>query len=128
MTTIESAILTTLRDGRLPCAFAFRLAAENGWTPTQVGVEADRLDVRISRCQLGLFGYESFRQKSLVQTVPEAPGDVTVSLRAAASDDEKISCAALWRIAEDHGLPRIAIACAAETLGLRVTPCQLGCF
>ena len=128
MTTIESVILTTLRDGRLPCAFAFRLAAENGWDPTQVGAEADRLDVRISRCQLGLFGYESFRQKSLVQIVPEVPGDVTVSLRAAASDDEKISCAALWRIAEDHGLPRIAIACAAETLGLRVSPCQLGCF
>lgn len=127
MTMIESKLLETLRDGQLPCAFAFRLTAENGWTPAQVGAEADRLDVRISRCQLGLFGYECFRQKGLIQQVAEVPGDLTVSLRTAAVD-EAIACAALWRIAEEHGMPRMAVACAAETLGLRVSPCQLGCF
>lgn len=127
METIEAAVLSILRDGRLPCSFAFRLAETHDWTSAQLGAEANRLDVRISRCQLGLFGYDSFRQKRLVQHLAEVPGDVTVSLRAAAVDSQ-IACAALWRIAEEHGLPRIAIACAAETLELRVTPCQLGCF
>jgi len=127
MTTIESAVLATLRDGRLPCAFAFRLAGEHEWTPAQVGAEANRMDVRISRCQLGLFGYDSFRQKGLLQSFDEVPGDITVSLRAAANESQ-IACAALWRIADEHGVPRMAIACAAETLELRVTPCQLGCF
>jgi hypothetical protein len=127
METIESAVLSTLRDGRLPCSFAFGLADKHGWTLAQIGVEVDKLDVRISRCQLGLFGYDSFRQKGLVQPLAEVPGDVTVSLHAAAIDSQ-IVCVALWRIAEDHGLPRLAIACAAETLKLRVTPCQLGCF
>ncbi|MCK5828146.1 hypothetical protein KAH43_06430, partial [Candidatus Bipolaricaulota bacterium] len=128
MTTIESVVLSSLRDGRLPCAFAFRLASEHDWTPAQVGEEATRLDVRISRCQLGLFGYDCFRQKGFVQQLSEVPGDVTVSLHAAASDTQQIACAALWRIAEEHGLPRIVIACAAETLSLRISPCQLGCF
>ncbi|MBU1050709.1 hypothetical protein KKG90_11875 [Candidatus Bipolaricaulota bacterium] len=127
MTGIESMVLTTLRDGRLPCAFAFRLAREHNWSAAQVGAEADRLGVRISRCQLGLFGYDCFRQKGLVQQLADIPGDVAISLRAAAVD-ETIACAALWRIAEEHGLPRIAIACAAETMGLLVSPCQLGCF
>ncbi|MCK4570351.1 hypothetical protein KAT84_00230 [Candidatus Bipolaricaulota bacterium] len=127
MSEIESTVLSSLRDARLPCAFAFRIADENGWTPAQVGAEADRLDVRISRCQLGLFGYDSFRQKGFVQRFAAVPGDVTVSLRAV-EVDEGIACAALWRIAEEHGLPRVAIACAAETIGLRITPCQLGCF
>ena len=127
MSEIESTILSALRDARLPCAFAFRIADENGWTPAQVGAEADRLDVRISRCQLGLFGYDSFHQKGFVQRFADVPGDVTVSLRAA-EVDEGIACAALWKIAEEHGLPRVAIACAAETIGLRVSPCQLGCF
>ncbi len=127
MTTIESTVLSTLRDGRLPCAFAFRVAGEHGWSVEQVGAEADRLGVRISRCQLGLFGYDSFRQKGLVQQFADVPGDVTVSLRAAA-DKDTVACAVLWRIARDHGLPRIAMACAAETLKLRISHCQLGCF
>ena len=127
METIESAVLSILRDGRLPCSFAFRLAEKQDWTPAQLGAEANRLDVRISRCQLGLFGYDSFRRKRLVQPLAEVAGDVTVSLRAAAVDSQ-IACAALWRIAEEHGLPRLVIACAAESLELRVTPCQLGCF
>ena len=127
MSEIESAVLAALRDGRLPCLFAFHIASENGWTPSQVGAEANRLDVRISRCQLGLFGYESFRQKGLIQQLSDVHGDVTVSLKAATIDGT-VSCAALWRIAEEHGLPRIAIACAVETIGLRITPCQLGCF
>jgi len=61
MTTIESTLLPALRDGRLPCAFAFHLADKHGWTADEIGAEATRLDVRISRCQLGLFGYDSFR-------------------------------------------------------------------
>jgi len=116
-----------LRDGQLPCTFAFKLATETGSTPAEIGAAADRLDVRISRCQLGLFGYKPFGRKGLLQSLEAVPGDVIVSLKAAATG-ETISCAALWRIAEEHGLPRIAAACAAETLGLRVTPCQLGCF
>jgi hypothetical protein len=127
MIEIESRILETLRDARLPCAFAFRIAREQGWAPSLIGETADRLDVRISRCQLGLFGYDSFRQKGLVRRLADVPGDVTVSLRAAESDG-CVSCVELWRIAEEHGLPRVAMACAAETLELRVSPCQLGCF
>ena len=127
MTDMQTAILSALRDAKLPCAFAFRLAAERGWSPASIGAEADRLEIRISRCQLGLFGYDSFRQKGLVKRLEDVPGDVTVSLRAAETEG-CVPCAALWQIAEKHGVPRVAIACAAETLDLRVTPCQLGCF
>ena len=127
MSSMEMTILSALRDGRLPCAFAFQLVREHGWTPEQLGAEVNRLEGRISRCQLGLFGYDSFRQKGLVQRLPEVPGDVTVSVRSAARD-EAISCAALWEIAKQHGLPRVAMACVAETLDLRIAPCQLGCF
>jgi len=127
MSDIETTVMGSLRDGRLPCAVAFRLSEERGWTPAQVGAEADRLGIRISRCQLGLFGYDAFGRKGLLQRLDEVPGDVAVSLRGASSNGE-IACAALWRIAQEHGLPRVAVASAAETLDLRVSPCQLGCF
>lgn len=124
---LETTLLTTLRDGRLPCVFAFRLATDTGSSSEQIGAEANRLGVRISRCQLGLFGYPAFRRKGFLQKLDEVPGDLTVSLGSSASDGD-VPCAELWRIARDHGLPRIVVACAAETLDLRVTPCQLGCF
>jgi len=127
MTDLERKLKDRLRDGQLPCAFAFRLAAETKTTPAEVGAEVNRLGVRISRCQLGLFGYKAFGRKGLLQGFEEVPGDVAVSLKAAATNGT-ISCADLWRVAEEHGLPRVAVACAAETLDLQVTPCQLGCF
>lgn len=127
MTDLDSRLMDRLRDGQLPCAFAFQLAAEMGLAPGEIGAAADRLGVRISRCQLGLFGYKPFGRKGLLQRFEEVPGDVVVSLKASATDGA-IPCAALWRIAEEHGLPRVAAACAAETLDLQVTPCQLGCF
>ena len=127
MTDLATILQKSLRDGRLPCAFAFRVADETEATPAEAGAEADRLGIRISRCQLGLFGYQVFRQKGLLQRFEEVPGDLAVSLRSAEADGT-ISCAALWRIADEHGLPRIAVAWAAETLDLSITPCQLGCF
>jgi len=127
LSDLETKLLDSLRDGRLPCAFAFRLASEAGTTPEAIGAEADRLGIRISRCQLGLFGYPAFRRKGFIQQVEEVPGDVAVSLKSSSSDG-KIPCAELWRIAIDHGLPRVVVACAAETLQLQITPCQLDCF
>ena len=127
MTDLDGRLMDRLRDGQLPCAFAFRLATEMGMASAELGAAADRLGVRVSRCQLGLFGFRPFGQKGLLQRFGDVPGDLTVSLKAAATD-ATISCADLWRIAEEHGLPRVAAACAAETLDLQITPCQLGCF
>ena len=127
MVDVKRAVTAALRDGKLPCVSAFRIATEIGSSPAEIGAEVNRLDVRISRCQLGLFGYAAFGQKGLVQTLKAVPDDVTAALRSAAPEGQ-IACAALWQIAEDQGLPRLAIACAAESLGLRISPCQLGCF
>jgi len=127
MSDLEEKLLDSLRDGRLPCAFAFRVAQEMETGPETIGAEADRLGIRISRCQLGLFGYPAFRRKGLIQQVEVVPGDVAASLKSSATDGI-VPCNELWRIAHDHGLPKIVVASAAETLDLQVSPCQLGCF
>ncbi len=44
------------------------------------------------------------------------------------SRDGRISCGAAFAIAEELGLPRLAVGRAADELGLRITDCQLGCF
>lgn len=40
---------------RLPCAQAFKLAAEFGVTPAEIGRVCNEQGIRISGCQLGCF-------------------------------------------------------------------------
>lgn len=127
MSDIESTVLSTLRDARLPCAFAFHIAGEHGWTPSQVGAEADRLDVRISRCQLGLFGFEEFGEKRFTGCVAVIPSELRDALTRG-STSKAISCLSTWRIADDLAIPRILAGVAANEMGIRITQCQLGCF
>ncbi len=52
---LESEIRDSLVDGKLPCAMAFRVAERLGISPRQVGDAANKLDIKIARCQLGCF-------------------------------------------------------------------------
>jgi len=53
--TIENEIQASLVDGRLPCAVAFKIARKLKVTPKQVGDAANRLNIKITSCQLGCF-------------------------------------------------------------------------
>ena len=44
--------------GELPCALAFDIAGKNNVAPKEVGVALDVLNIRLTKCQLGLFGYQ----------------------------------------------------------------------
>lgn len=116
-------------DEGLPCAVAHYIAADLGVTPLQVGETADQMGVRITMCQLGLFGYAvkgrpSYRIRQPMEDVPE---QLERAIREATVDG-RVSCAALWRIGAEQGYSRPEMGNAVEALGLKVKPCQLGCF
>ena len=52
---LEKKIKSSLVDGKLPCAVAFRIAKELKVSPRDVGGAANLLFVKISGCQLGCF-------------------------------------------------------------------------
>jgi len=52
---LETKIKSSLVNGRLPCAIAFRIAKELKVSPREVGEAANRMSVKISSCQLGCF-------------------------------------------------------------------------
>ena len=54
-TELEKKIASSLVDGKLFCAVAFKIAKELKVSPREVGETADRLGVRITGCQLGCF-------------------------------------------------------------------------
>jgi hypothetical protein len=90
---------------------------------------ANDAGIRISRCQLGLFGYgpKAEGKHKIVHAMDQVPERLAARLRGAA-DQEGITCQAVWAVADDLGFKRIEAAAAVEAMGLRVSRCQLGCF
>ncbi len=123
---IAVQIKESLTEGRLPCPSAFKVARRLAVSPQQVGEVANELNVRISRCQLGLFGYGSDKGKSLepAQAVGE---ELQVRIRDRVIEGS-LPCAVVWEIARELTKKRKDVANAAESLGIRITQCQLGCF
>ncbi len=52
---LEEKIKSSLVDGKLPCAVAFKIAKELKVSPRDIGDAANRLSVKLSSCQLGCF-------------------------------------------------------------------------
>jgi hypothetical protein len=122
---IAAAIEKKARDGKLPCAAAFSIAADLEVHPADVGVAIDLMEIRISRCQLGLFGYDAEKR---VLTAAEM---VTNELKEAIENglvNDRLPCKTSWEIAGAFGIPKMHVAAACETLKIRISGCQLGSF
>ncbi|MBN1859797.1 hypothetical protein JW848_11435 [Candidatus Bipolaricaulota bacterium] len=128
MSLVEERLKEASAEGRIACAKLFEMAAELGVAPVQFGTAASEMDLRIEHCQLGAFGYDTFGERRLLRALPELPEPVATALAKGVVVDGRLPCVTAWKIAEQFGLPRFVIGCAAETLGLRIGPCQLGCF
>lgn len=117
-------------DGQLSCVNAHAIAAELDVSPLEVGKVVNRdTHLRFYRCQLGLFGYgpKPEGKHKIVQEAPRVPEEIEEALMAHTRDGH-IACKAVWNIADDFEYPRLGMANIVESLGLKVTPCQLGCF
>ncbi len=131
---VSDQILAAVRDhavnGELSCADAHAIAAEHGITPGQIGALVNnQSDIRFYRCQLGLFGYgeKSLGQSKIVQPAEHVPPEIEAALRARVRDGD-IPCLDVWQVADQFAYPRLGMGNIVEALGLRVRPCQLGCF
>ncbi|MBM4431192.1 MAG: hypothetical protein FJ026_12720 [Chloroflexi bacterium] len=123
---IAAQIKASLAEDRLPCPSAFKIARRLEVSPQEVGQAANELGVKISRCQLGLFGHGSDKGKSL-EPAQEVGEELQARIRDRAVEGG-LPCATAWDIASELTMKRIYVARAAESLGIRITQCQLGCF
>ena len=122
---VAAAMRERAPEGTLRCAEAFRIAEQLDATPAAVGETADTLDVRLTHCQLGLFGYGE--RKSVVEPAPEVAPEVEQAIRDGLILG-RLPCAVAWAIAARFGMPKLHVANAAERLGVRISQCQLGAF
>ena len=109
----------------ITCAAAHGIAEALKVSPAEVGATMDLMEIRIEKCQLGLFGYSP--QKSIVEPADNVPQELEEAIRKNLVN-ERLPCATSWKIAGDMGLGKMEMAAACEALEIKVTPCQLGAF
>jgi hypothetical protein len=117
-------------DGTLSCAEAFAVSDRAGVSPLDVGRAADVLKIKLSHCQLGLFGYPG-RAKGWDRSgagMGPVPDGLDAAIKRRAGREGRVSCSALWDLAKLYGVPRILVGDAADRLGIRIIDCQLGAF
>jgi hypothetical protein len=112
-------------EGKLPCAVAFKISEEMDVPPADVGAALDLLEIKISKCQMGIFGYG--RDNKFVKPMKDVPGPLERAIRESLRD-KKLACGDAWQVAERSGISRMDIASACDSLGIKISPCQLGAF
>jgi hypothetical protein len=122
---IKNALVQQTKDDEVPCAVAFKIADSLQVSPSDVGETADLLEMRLVKCQLGLFGYKP--DKKIVAPKSPAHPDLEKAIRDALVDG-KLPCRKAWDIARSQKLSKMAISAVCEHLEIKIKPCQLGAF
>jgi hypothetical protein len=127
---VAAAIDGRLEDGLLPCSEAVAVAEELACPPIVVGQTSDVLAIRLTRCQLGLFGYPGHSKGWEAAGVAELPVPEGLGQALGEGRDEQgdIGCQELWCLAERFGVSRIHVGYLADRLGIRIRRCKLGAF
>ncbi len=122
---IAEALKKRISEGKIACEAAHEVAQALGVPPLDVGVVIDLLEIKISKCQQGLFGYGSRRKVDKPQT------DMSSQMKAAIEElsvDNHLSCSSAWEIAKRLGESKIAVMSACDLLKVKLSSCQLGTF
>lgn len=122
---VADAVRLKASDKKISCAAAHKIAGDLNIAPIDVGTAIDLLEFRITKCQLGLFGYGP--QKKIVQPA----SDISSNLKKAIHDNLKnnrLSCLSCWQIARQLNLKKMDASAACETLEIKLCDCQLGAF
>ncbi|MCP4107007.1 MAG: hypothetical protein GY749_15965 [Desulfobacteraceae bacterium] len=122
---VKGEILKLAKNDEIPCAVAFQISENLQVSPGQVGKTADILNLRLVKCQLGLFGYKP--EKKIVRPQNNADQEIKDAISNALTDG-RLQCRSAWDIASQFKIPRMKISGICENLGIKIKACQLGAF
>jgi len=122
---IQKEIQNRLKDNTIACAVVFDIANRLNVLPGRVGRTADLINIRLAKCQLGLFGYPP--NNKIVEPAADVDPELSDAIRRGLVGD-KLPCRNAWEIAARFGVPRMTVSGACEAMGIKIKPCQLGAF
>ena len=125
---IAAAIRAKHEGAEFPCAVAEKIGEDLGVPLSEVGVALDLMEIKIGRCEIGLFGFETASGKHAGFVPAEVVSDEMREEIQHALVDGKLPCAAAWAIAREHELSRIEVGSLCEKLKIKISKCQIGAF
>ena len=123
--TVSGALQAKSKNGQLSCAAAHGVAKDLDRDPASIGMALDLMEIRLTKCQMGLFGYSP--DKRIVTKADQWEASLEADIRAALHAG-RLPCIKAWALADRHGLSRLELANVCEALGIKIKPCQLGAF
>lgn len=121
---IEDCVSARQKDNAVPCAVAFEIAKQLNVPARQVGITIDLMNLKLVKCQLGLFGYADGKKLNPGSASDEALNRAILS----AAVDSRLICEKAWEIADQLKVGKISVGSACEKLRIKIKQCQLGAF
>ncbi len=112
-------------ESKISCAEVFKIVNEYSVFPDLLGQCLTHENIRITHCQLGLFGYEN--KKKIVEPADNVPEELENKIFSLL-EDGILPCAASWTIAGEMKMTKLEVASACEKLKIKIKKCQLGAF
>ena len=122
---IAAKVREKMADDILSCGVAHVIAEELNVAASEVGIALDLLEVRIGKCQMGLFGYGE--KKRIVRPADKVEPELQKEIESLLVDG-RLLCKTAWDIAEKFNMKRLDLANACEKLNLKINSCQIGSF
>lgn len=111
-------IFTNLdNNGKLSCLKAFKVAKLINLTSFQMSDACKSIDIKITNCELGVFGKLQFKN---------AETQIYHKIAQNFTQDKDVTCKTLWYQAKESSLKRVGST--VKNSDIEVTFCQLGCF
>ncbi len=125
LSQLEDTVKASLKDGYLPCAVAFKIAKEAQVPKVAIGKMTDRLGIRVTNCQIGCFKVDKTIHDN---SAHEDLDDGIVSKLNVLKENNELTCANVFDLAQQLKSTPMAIADVANLRNLKIHNCQLGCF
>lgn len=122
---IKEAVEQSVSKGRISCAAAHKIAENLAVPPIKVGEVIDRMGIRVTECRLGLFGRRA--QNAMVTPAEKISPKLENAIEKALKNN-RLSCAAGWKIADELDIAGTSVGSACEALNVKISACRLGVF
>ncbi len=122
---ISKKIMDESKNNAITCASAFKIAELLGIQYLEVGFYADSLNLKLSKCRIGLFGHG--KGVKLVKKLDTIDNNTEKSVDTF-TENERLSCENVLKIADDLKINPIVVGSVCQTKGIKIKNCCLGAF